>query len=506
MDDSVKYEKLDYLTYKKRLEQIDQNEQLRALGMQKRMIGVTKYNYGLYDYVIGNGQKDLFIIGGTHGSEIIGVDFVTQLLAQVPNLQDFDPNMVTLHIIPNINPEGFDITTSTLQNVNNDNLKVESFDYYLRYRTDNVINAFINKLDNKLKDIASNGIIKPNDLVNAFKGIFEEKEWANVCANNAIPRMRVFEDYVKSLGSYSDYSVLFNDLRMGINKTIEVCAGDVFLCSVLKRFETMILSDEFLMKIVNNAPSINKNVGSRLYQEKFENMAIIGTQNPTLSSDVATVFEQNNIPSGAQVKFDPNGSFINLNQNTPYSTGIEAMQNGDVRFGPGPSNNVRIFTDGAIGKPTENPYNFEFAIENQILNTLLAKSAREGRLAGALIYHGTGGLVYSKPYQTAENEHLTSQIATYNAQLSDVYKQATGYRQIEEPDNTGYGDLLRQTYPGILLIELSKMGGNPIAPYGDQNNIQTVMNDNIVAVNDLINKVNELIKSNETVKETGIIL
>ena len=84
-------------------------------------------------------------------------------------------------------------------------------------------------------------------------------------------------------------------------------------------------------------------------------------------------------------------------------------------------------------------------------------------------------------------------------------KEKTGYRQIERADNTGYGDLLRQTYPGILLIELSKMGGNPIAPYGDLNNLTSVMNDNISAINNLIVKLNELIEKEETIEPNKII-
>ena len=35
---------------------------------------------------------------------------------------------------------------------------------------------------------------------------------------------------------------------------------------------------------------------------------------------------------------------------------------------------------------------------------------------------------------------------------------------------TGIGDLLREKYRNAYLLELSKMGGNPIGPYGDRKN------------------------------------
>ena len=47
---------------------------------------------------------------------------------------------------------------------------------------------------------------------------------------------------------------------------------------------------------------------------------------------------------------------------------------------------------------------------------------------------------------------------------------------------SGCGDLLRSVYPGVILVELSKMGGNPIAPYGDIfGNYRNVINDNLKA-------------------------
>ena len=53
------------------------------------------------------------------------------------------------------------------------------------------------------------------------------------------------------------------------------------------------------------------------------------------------------------------------------------------------------------------------------------------------------------------------------------------------------------TFPGVLMIELSKMGGNPIGPYGDTNNIYNVFHDNIDAINMLI----KYFKNKDLIKE-----
>ena len=87
----------------------------------------------------------------------------------------------------------------------------------------------------------------------------------------------------------------------------------------------------------------------------------------------------------------------------------------------------------------------------------------------------------------------------YNYELAFFYSQKTSYQMLECSDKSGYGDYLRRTYPGVLMIELSKMGGNPIGPYGDVNNIAKVFSDNIQAVDSVM--LNSKIKMKKQRKE-----
>ena len=81
-----KYEKFNYDRYLNRLNKLDNPL------IKRRCIGHTTYNYPLYDFVVGDGKKDLFLVGGTHGSEIIGVDYLTQLLTMaLPTCQYATP-------------------------------------------------------------------------------------------------------------------------------------------------------------------------------------------------------------------------------------------------------------------------------------------------------------------------------------------------------------------------------------------------------------------------------
>ena len=103
----ILYKKLDLKTFDERITEIEKDYRLHELGLRKNVY-LSQYCYPINEYIIGNGKKDLFIVGGTHGSEIISVDFVLQLLKNLPDLKDYDPNLITLHVIPLQNPEGFD--------------------------------------------------------------------------------------------------------------------------------------------------------------------------------------------------------------------------------------------------------------------------------------------------------------------------------------------------------------------------------------------------------------
>lgn len=87
--------------------------------------------------------------------------------------------------------------------------------------------------------------------------------------------------------------------------------------------------------------------------------------------------------------------------------------------------------------------------------------------------------------------------------MAKIYKSKMGYTigedgenknlTITDPDFLATDELLRVTYPGVLLVELSKMGGNPIAPYGDYlNNYIPTIYGNISALAELIKRMKDL--------------
>src|SRR5574344_2031707 len=126
----VKYEKLSYSRYQNRIKKILDDDKLKQLGINYEVIGRTQYGFPIDKISIGFGNKEMFIVGGTHGSEVIGVDFVTQLISSLK--EGFDPNLMKIIFIPLQNPEGFFITTQTFKVIDDSNFLKESKEYYNR--------------------------------------------------------------------------------------------------------------------------------------------------------------------------------------------------------------------------------------------------------------------------------------------------------------------------------------------------------------------------------------
>ena len=87
-------------------------------------------------------------------------------------------------------------------------------------------------------------------------------------------------------------------------------------------------------------------------------------------------------------------------------------------------------------------------------------------------------------YQRPENDDKF--ITSYNYILSKFYqentiKNASKYDIVKGQSGRAISvnDQLRQKYPGNILVELSPMGGNPIGPFGDPNNIKNTIESNI---------------------------
>ncbi len=491
--DEYNYEKINYQKYQKRLQELLNSDKLKNLGIKKQVLGKTEYNYDIDCLTIGNGKKELFIVGGTHGSEVISVDFILTLIENLPTISNFNPNEFKLIIIPLQNPEGFDISSNTFNQINEEEFKNKSYEYYLRYRTDSIIIYAIRDLNilmNKIKD----NKVTPTLFLKLLKEFINTNiNWKKLSDERVLPNIKIFNNNINNINNINTYKDIQIELLNACNNTINKLSNEI-KDEFLKLFITELkesFANEELWK------DISKENQMKLYQNMFKSATFAGLKDKKLIKDIEKIYEKYNHPKGSWIGHDSTGIGINLNANHPLSPGITSTKQGEIIYGPFVKDNIKNYFPGPLGTPAKDVYNFTYAKENQVLEKLIKDSYTSGNYLATILYHGTGGMIFYKPYQNLMTDKKYYEYLEYNEKLAEIYHNSTNYKLLDSSSKTGYGDYLRRTYPGVLLVELSKMGGNPIGPYGDTNNIYNVFHDNIDAINMLI----KYFKNKDLIKE-----
>lgn len=250
--------------------------------------------------------------------------------------------------------------------------------------------------------------------------------------------------------------------------------------------------------------TINKDNPFKQHQKLFEEINSSSIRGHNILKDaVGEILIPH--PKGSIIDWASNGNGIDLNSNTAVNIKKDKELNKSAAY-----NNLRLDIPSPIGYPGNNQSkNFTQEVEVISLENLL-KSLKNNCVA-FLNYHSVGGLIYQRP------ENNDRFITNYNYLLSKFYQEHTiknsGNYDIKKGQSgkvTSVNDELRLKYPGDILIELSPMGGNPIGPFGDPNNIKTTIESNILSfiytmsnLNKVITITNQSLENNATnIEET----
>ena len=388
---------------------------------------------------------------------------------QLPNIENYNPNEITLKIIPIQNPEGFNVVEQTYSKIEEQDLEKKSLEYHFRYKIDYIIVEIIKEI---------NQITRDNYFAKNLKHtINKSQKWEKL--KTIIPDLEILKENI--LQSNNEIEILFA-LKKTMDKTKDIYLIhfiDILLTGLDKKID------------IRNIP--------KLYQKMFEETTIenLNIKSKKMKENIVKAYKLH--PKGSQIGHDSTGTFINLNGNHLLSPGIEVIKEKKIKYMTGTKSNIRNYIEGPNGIPCIDIENFEYAIENKILYKLIKESNEQNKYLATLLYHGTGGLIYYLPHgELMGNEY--QEFLQYNTELTEAYNEGiqkygtNPYKLINESETTGYGDLLARTFKGVLLIELSRMGGNPIGPYGDQENINRTINENLSAINNLLKYIKKKTK------------
>ena len=476
---TIKYQKINYNIYQERINSLLNDNELKKLGIKKNILNITNYNYPLELISIGYGKKELFIIGTTHGSEIISTDFITQLIKNIPNI-DFDPNIFTLKIIPLQNPEGFEISTSTFSNINKEIFNKEAYNYYKNYKIDNLVAIAENEINTFLNSTITNpNIITSDNYLKEIKYFIKNNNNWKYISNN-LNKINILNNNILNIKEISNIKILKQELLISCYNTLKTINKE-------QNIGEIILINQIINSLTTEKiwKKIDTSLKKKLHQQMFKNNYPTNIKSKKLQEDIQKI----EIPKGSYIIWDATGpkTNINLNANVKTNPGINYIKQNITIYGKNAKNNIKNYHKGPIGLPTEDINNFKYAKENIELYKLLKESYFQKKYLATLLYHSSGGVIYYKPYEPLIEPNKYKEYLEYNLELATIYKNETNYKILETSDNTGYGDKLRRTFPRVLLIELSKMGGNPLGPYGDKNNIIDTIEKNINAIEKILN-------------------
>ena len=425
MQYNIDYEILSYPKYIKRLNKILNNPD-NAYPVEKlENLGYTSCGFPIEHYKIGKGPIHVTYMGGAHGNEIIGVDYVTQLMQNLSlgkgSFRNFNPAIYTIDFIPCQNPEGYFTTTYALEQLmgNMTHQEIETFSkkYWSYYREDDIKVNKVNKILNSFVTEFSNAGTK-EDITNFFWQKYLNK-------NITLDSMKEF------LSNY--YFVNKDKLDELVDREWQNSFGEV--------------------KEVDNTryhTQMFNGVNLDLFPEYDE-------AHINLKTKLKAMYKDGLFPMGTLANFFANSDGINLNDNNPYFYEItkeRIAKYGNV-YAKLRDNHILKSVNGPIGLPNISMVeDFQYCSENEAILKYVQSQEQEHQYAALFNCHGTGGMLYTYPVDDDSkvknfNFYINNRIATeYSRKTGNVYEELTGtnnaYKVMGHPDKvTGFGDVLR---------------------------------------------------------------
>ncbi len=458
MNYDVFYEFLNYQKLEKRLNNILNNKQNKFKVIKHDPIGYTSCNFPIEHFSIGHGSKHIIYFAGVHGNEIIGVDFVTTLMHNLAlgkeDFKSFKESVYTIHFLPLINPEGFYTTTYALTSItdsfNNEELENFCYKYFLSYKNDDIL---IKNMNDLLKDICKriNILDHSEDIINNFWHYFRNYEIIN--KNNIINFFKLYEIDKEILENFLDELIL-------------------------KYFKSS------LIKLSKEHQNIFKNITLDVIPQINENHQL-------LKEKLLDIYKNNDFPISTLANFYANSNGVNLNDNNLYY--YEIFKNRLTKekeiYAKGRENNILISIKSPLGMPNYDMHE-PFTYEKENLALLNFFDSLKNNYYLSFNCHGTGGLLYTYPIYNKEFDNEPIALKYVN-KINEIYKNILNeditYNIMPKGKLiTGMGDVLREKYPRAYLLELSKMGGNPIGPYGDLTNYKLTMIANMTSLMNIL--------------------
>ncbi len=437
---------IDFVLFYKHLEIIEKNKQNKFPLIKLKPIGKSSCGFPIEHFKVGDGPLHIVYMGGTHGNEIISVDFILQLMNNLALgngvFKNFNPDLFTVDFIPCQNPEGYFTTTYALKSVMKDMNQKEILhfckQYYLNYRNRNVKINNLNQIICTCCQKYDFSTQEKNIITSFWKNFYNKKFSSKELIQFLTETLFVEENQIK------------NDIKYLWEENIQ---------------ETYIDNT----KIVYLEPFNNINLDC---------IPLIDNNHIELRNALEKLYQNNKFPFCTLANFIANASGVNLNDNNEfYFQELNKRIEKEKIVYSSPIYPLPKSCISPFGTTSIDFTKFIHAPENVAI--LKFFKDMENSCYAFFNCHGTGGQLYVEPFYDINDKsnfrdfsfYINNRIATeYLKEIEKTYIEKTGikssYEKMGYPNKiTGMADLLRSKYIGHFLLELSKAGGNPLGPY-----------------------------------------
>ena len=263
------------------------------------------------------------------------------------------------------------------------------------------------------------------------------------------------------------------------------------------------------------AGEITDNSELKKYQSMFKEATYhdIPDKYKRIKKKTEEIYQKYKIPDGSVIAWCANANGIDLNANTKYNRNISRIENGEELYMPLRYSNIRFSEPGPINCPYDKNKGFFQEKETVFISNFLEELYNSNKLSAIFNYHSTGGLIDQRPSELEDDlkdRNINLKHKTLNNYMFAKFYQSETYKNLNNKDEKydilkdssvikTLNGLYRVLYPLDMLVELSELGGNPIGPYSDMENYNSIMKSNLEAIKKSIsylklsNKVSDII-------------
>ena len=257
------------------------------------------------------------------------------------------------------------------------------------------------------------------------------------------------------------------------------------------------------------------NIELKHYQSMFKDATYndIPDKYKEIKNKMKKLYQKYKIPDGSIVTWSANANGIDLNANTKYNRNITKIEKGEELYMSLRYSNIRFSKPGPINCPYDKDKGFLQEKENTFISEFLEELFNSNKLSAIFNYHSVGGVIDQRPSELEDDlkdRNINLKHKSLNNYLFAKFYQSETCKNLNNKDGKyiilkdssvikTLNGLYRVLYPLDMLIELSELGANPIGPYSNIQNYNSIMESNLEAIKKSIsclklsNKISDII-------------